>query len=326
MAADLESRTLGGSAEWQLHPEVCQRILQDLGPCQVDLFATKLNNQLPRYISWRPDPFSMAVDAFRSSWTDLQGYGGGVNSATSGPCVANTGVVPPASGTTDRPPGPSPATPQPPLRPSRQDSPASARASSSTSRLEGIRQKQLSQGISGEAADLMAAGWSKGTNKSYQSAWKKWVSWCGVQQVDPFSCDVSYFVNFLADLFKQGLQYRSINTIRSAVSVTHVPVGGVPMGQHPMITRLMKGISNRRPALPRYTSTWNVDTVTSHIQGMGQNNTMPIKLLSWKLVVLMALVDASRTSELAALDLKYRVFTPEGVRFTLSKLTKKCPS
>ena len=32
--------------------------------------------------------------------------GGGVHSATSGPCVANTGVVPPASGITERPPGP----------------------------------------------------------------------------------------------------------------------------------------------------------------------------------------------------------------------------
>ena len=29
VAADLESRTLGGSVEWQLHPEVCKRIIQE---------------------------------------------------------------------------------------------------------------------------------------------------------------------------------------------------------------------------------------------------------------------------------------------------------
>ena len=37
----------------------------------------------------------------------------------------------------------------------------------------------------------------------------------------------------------------------------------------------------------------------------------------------MALVTASRTSELQALDLRYRVFKPEGVLFKLASLTKK---
>ena len=37
----------------------------------------------------------------------------------------------------------------------------------------------------------------------------------------------------------------------------------------------------------------------------------------------MALVDASRTSELVVLDIKYRHFKPEGVYFTLATLTKK---
>lgn len=131
------------------------------------------------------------------------------------------------------------------------------------------------------------------------------------------------FVNFLADLFRQGLQYRSINTIRSAVSVTHAPVEGLPLGQHPLITRLMKGINNQRPAAPRYVSTWRVDTVVEYIKSLGENDKLSVKQLSCKLVMLMALVDASRTSELAALDLRFRAYSPEGVTFTLSKLTKK---
>ena len=44
------------------------------GPCRVDLFASRLNNQLPLYVSWRPDPFAMATDAFQLQWTDLQAY------------------------------------------------------------------------------------------------------------------------------------------------------------------------------------------------------------------------------------------------------------
>ena len=34
------------------------------GPCQVDLFATRLNDQLLCYISWCPDPFATSTDTF----------------------------------------------------------------------------------------------------------------------------------------------------------------------------------------------------------------------------------------------------------------------
>ena len=40
----------------------------------VDLFASRLNNQLPQYVSWRPDPFSLGTDAFQLTWLGLQGY------------------------------------------------------------------------------------------------------------------------------------------------------------------------------------------------------------------------------------------------------------
>ena len=49
------------------------------------------------------------------------------------------------------------------------------------------------------------------------------------------------------------------------------------------------------------------------LQGLGDNEALPLKLLSQKLVVLMALVEASRVSELHALNLRYWVYRPEGV-------------
>lgn len=68
---------------------------------------------------------------------------------------------------------------------------------------------------------------------------------------DPLSCGPKSLV---ADMFKQGLQHSSINTIRSAVSMTHNPVEGTPIGQHPSVSRLMRGIHNTHPPKPRYTS------------------------------------------------------------------------
>ena len=35
---------------------------------KIDLFASRLNNQLPRYVAWQPDPGAEAVDAFTLDW------------------------------------------------------------------------------------------------------------------------------------------------------------------------------------------------------------------------------------------------------------------
>jgi len=42
----------------------------ELGPCDIDLFASRLNHQLGKYVAWRPDPSALAVDAFTCTWTE----------------------------------------------------------------------------------------------------------------------------------------------------------------------------------------------------------------------------------------------------------------
>ena len=77
-------------------------------------------------------------------------------------------------------------------------------------------------GVSEKASELLLAGWSAGTNAANQSGWARWNRWCGEREIDPVSCSIQPFLDFLADLcHKQGLQYRSINLIHSAVSMTH---------------------------------------------------------------------------------------------------------
>jgi len=105
--------------------------------------------------------------------------------------------------------------------------------------------------------------------------------------------------------------------------MTHDHVEGIPMGQHPLVSRLLKGIYNSRPPQPRYTTTWDVDIVVKFLQTLGENKTLPLKLLSQKLALLMALVEASRVSELQALDLRFRLYRPEGAVFTIPTLGKK---
>ena len=72
--ADQESRMQGDSSEWKLKPVVFWRLMEQLGPCQIDLFASRLTKQLEKYMSWKPDPGAVATDALSQEWTSIRGY------------------------------------------------------------------------------------------------------------------------------------------------------------------------------------------------------------------------------------------------------------
>ena len=72
--ADRESRREQDSSEWKLDTTIFHRIMQILGPCQVDLFASRISAQLPKYMSWKPDPGAIATDALSQPWKDIKGY------------------------------------------------------------------------------------------------------------------------------------------------------------------------------------------------------------------------------------------------------------
>jgi len=50
--------------DWKLNPVIFQKIDQEFGPLEIDLFTTRLTTQCPHYFSWQPDPYAMATDAF----------------------------------------------------------------------------------------------------------------------------------------------------------------------------------------------------------------------------------------------------------------------
>ena len=242
---------------------------------------------------------------------------------TSSPGMGHSTMVPYATRAPRRSPTTTTGIPTPVTGPFQQDPSPTGKRATTISRMEALRRHHTAEGISTRASDLIQAGWSKGTNSVYQSGWNKWDSWCATRSLNPLSCDIHFFLDFLAELFQQGLQYRTLNTIRSSVSMTHNQVEGVPIGQHPLVTRLLKGAHNLRPPKPCYTSTWDVDVVIKYLCSIGEDEDLSRKQLSQKLALLMAMVEASRTSELRALDLRFRVFRPDGVLFRLATLTKK---
>lgn len=73
--ADKLSRTVHDNSDWRLDPMLFRRVEALWGPFTVDLFATRLNAQLPRYFSFRPDPGASALDALAQPWLPERAYG-----------------------------------------------------------------------------------------------------------------------------------------------------------------------------------------------------------------------------------------------------------
>ena len=73
--ADTESRSKSSNLEWMINPSILQEALRQLSFIpEVDLFASRINKQFAAYVSYRPDPNALAVDAFTIQWTDIKLY------------------------------------------------------------------------------------------------------------------------------------------------------------------------------------------------------------------------------------------------------------
>ena len=104
--------------------------------------------------------------------------------------------------------------------------------------------------------------------------------------------------------------------------MTHDEIDGTRVGQHPLVSRFLKGVYNTRPPAPRYPITWDIDIILSYMSSLPDNAELGQKHLSYKLAMLLALANADRCSDLAALDLNFRTYQTNGVRFVIPGLTK----
>jgi hypothetical protein len=72
--ADQESSVIQDSSDWKLNLSDFQALLNRWGPFEVNLFASRLTHQLPKFASWKPDPMAIYVDPFSVNWNEVRGY------------------------------------------------------------------------------------------------------------------------------------------------------------------------------------------------------------------------------------------------------------
>lgn len=73
--ADRESRLKRREIEWTLNQELFKKGSRSLSvKPEIDLFASRLNHRLNQYVSYKPDPGAIAVDAFTIQWSKYLFY------------------------------------------------------------------------------------------------------------------------------------------------------------------------------------------------------------------------------------------------------------
>ena len=73
---------------------------------------------------------------------------------------------------------------------------------------------------------------------------------------------------------------------------------------------------------PLYTNTWNVDVVLDYLRTLHPVTNLPLKFLTFKLNVLLALVLAQRAQTLVSLNTTFMTTTPDCVKFVVAAILK----
>ena len=67
ISADIESRKLRNDTEWMLCSNIFKKISVLYFRPDIDMFASRINHQVDKYISWLPDPEAFVIDALSRS-------------------------------------------------------------------------------------------------------------------------------------------------------------------------------------------------------------------------------------------------------------------
>ncbi|XP_073668878.1 uncharacterized protein [Paramisgurnus dabryanus] len=153
------------------------------------------------------------------------------------------------------------------------------------------------------------------TRSLYGCKWQVFEGWCNEHDLISYQCSVPEILRFLQNLMDKGRSFSTIKVYLAAISACHVGFDGSTVGQHPLICRFMKGARRSLPVIRKCVPEWDLSMV---LDALSQYPFEPLgvislKLLSFKVALLLALTSAKRVSELHAFSVH-----PSCTKFSLN--------
>ena len=180
-----------------------------------------------------------------------------------------------------------------------------------------------------EVKGIIYDSWRSKTKSRYKGVLKRWRQHCIQRNENPYIADVRSVLIFLHGMYKNGCLYSGICAARSALSSVVQVEGCEKLSSHPLITRFVKGIFNRHPPLPKYSSIWDINTLLTYYENMPHNNELDFKFLCKKLVVLFLILGARRKQALTTIIKDNVILEHDKVILlpnkTLKHSTPNCP-
>ena len=186
-----------------------------------------------------------------------------------------------------------------------------------------IRRYFEARGFSESACNLLMASSRPGTQQQYQVYIQKWSNLCAQRKINHNQLTVEEALEFFTRLYTQGLSYSAINTAQGALSSYIILQDGTSLGQHRLVSCLLKGMFQTKPPLPRYSESWDVSVVLHYLQGLSPVGTLNLKELTIKLVTLIFLVSGQRGQTIHLLNISNMRVSADSYMFLFTRLLKK---
>lgn len=158
------------------------------------------------------------------------------------------------------------------------------------------------------------------TIKQYDSALRKWWSYCKDQNISPFEGKPHAVMDFLQSYLDSGksLSYGTFNSYRSAIGI--ILLGDV--GNDLSLRRFFRGIFRMRPPKKRQAFTWDPAIVLTFFKQLPVNEDLSLLQLSKKVTTLLALISAHRLQTLSKIKVENIVMNHEGIQIAIDELLK----
>ncbi|XP_061471530.1 E3 ubiquitin-protein ligase SMURF2 isoform X1 [Rhineura floridana] len=167
------------------------------------------------------------------------------------------------------------------------------------------RRHLRSAGLSDAVIDIILASRRPSTTRIYQHTWVAFSKWCQSHHHDPSQANVHQVLQFLHSGFMMGLRPNTLRRHASTLSsILSVSSPGDHISSHPFIKRFLRGVALRSPAVVHRFPSWSLPKVLQALQRppFEPIRTVSLRILSFKVLFLIAITSARRVSELGALS------------------------
>ena len=175
--------------------------------------------------------------------------------------------------------------------------------------------------ISEAAFGLLCGNWRSSTLKRYEKVWNRFKEFLSSEGHLLTTVDLSILLEYFSHLNDLKLAYSTVTVHRSVLSMMLPAIDNFSIGEHPTISKIVKGVFNLRPPQRRLYEAWDAGKVFATFSSSSSSS---FDEAQRETAFLFAMATSRRPSEIASLKCSpsFMIKTSDHVRFIPSRLSK----